>query len=100
MIKEEKTLFLIKPDAVKRGIVGEIIQRLERVGLKIVASKLVNAGDELASKHYPAADKEWLENVGKRTIDDCQKYGIDVKESMGTDDPIEIGKLIVVWNEN
>lgn len=100
MIQEERTLFLIKPDAVKRGIVGEIIQRLEKVGLKIVAAKLITPNDELASKHYPAADVSWLENIGKRTIDDCVKYGIDVKESMGTEDPIEIGKLVVGWNEN
>ena len=100
MIQEEKTLFLIKPDAVKRGIVGEILQRLEKAGLKIVAAKLTMPSGELASKHYPEADISWLENVGKRTIEDCQKYGISVKESMGTEDPVEIGKLVVVWNED
>ncbi len=100
MIQEEKTLFLIKPDAVKRGIVGEILQRLEKVGLKIVAAKLTTPNENLASKHYPEADISWLENVGKRTIEDCQKYGINLKESMGTEDPIEIGKLVKGWNED
>jgi nucleoside-diphosphate kinase len=98
MISEEKTLFLIKPDAVKRGIVGEILQRLEKVGLKIVAAKLTTPDNELASNHYPAADLSWLESLGKRSIEDCQKYGIDTKEGLGTSNPIEIGKLIVVWN--
>jgi len=100
MIQKERTLFLIKPDAVQRGIVGEILQRIERVGLKVVAAKLTKSSEELAEKHYPAADLTWLENVGKRTIEDCIKYGIDLKTNMGTTDAVEIGKLVKKWNED
>lgn len=100
MIQKERTLFLIKPESVKRGIVGEILQRVERLGLEIVAAKLVKPSDELAANHYPTGDVAWMENIGKRTIDDCQKYGINLKESIGTEDPIEIGKLVKVWNED
>jgi nucleoside-diphosphate kinase len=48
----ERTLILIKPDAVERGLVGEIIARLERRGLKIVGLKLVKVTQSLARKHY------------------------------------------------
>lgn len=48
----ERTLVLIKPDAVQRGLVGEIIARLERRGLKIVGLKLVQVSEDLARQHY------------------------------------------------
>ena len=48
----ERTLVLIKPDAVQRGLVGEIIARLERRGLKIVGLKLVDVSQTLAREHY------------------------------------------------
>lgn len=48
----ERTLVLIKPDAVQRGLVGEIIARLERRGLKIVGLKLVQVSEALARQHY------------------------------------------------
>lgn len=48
----ERTFILIKPDAVKRGIAGEIMARYERVGLKLVAVKMVNCTEEMAGEHY------------------------------------------------
>ena len=48
----ERTLVLIKPDGVSRGLIGEVIKRFEQRGLKIVALKLVKAKKELAEKHY------------------------------------------------
>ncbi len=48
----EKTLVIIKPDAVQRGLIGEIIARLERRGLKIVAMKMMQISRELAAEHY------------------------------------------------
>jgi nucleoside-diphosphate kinase len=48
----ERTLVLVKPDGVKRGLVGEIVGRLERKGLKIVAAKLLRVAPELAQRHY------------------------------------------------
>jgi nucleoside-diphosphate kinase len=48
----ERTLILVKPDAVQRGLVGEIISRLERRGLKIVALKLVHLDKDTAMRHY------------------------------------------------
>ena len=48
----QRSLVVCKPDAVQRGIVGEILQRFERVGLKIVGMKMVMPGEELYEKHY------------------------------------------------
>ena len=48
----ERTLVLVKPDGVQRGLVGEVISRLERRGLKLAAMKLMNVSDSLARQHY------------------------------------------------
>jgi nucleoside-diphosphate kinase len=48
----ERTLVIIKPDGVQRGLIGEITHRLERRGLKIVGMKLMTISNELAQKHY------------------------------------------------
>lgn len=48
----EQTLVLIKPDAVQRGLIGEVISRLERRGLKLVGAKFVQVSQELAETHY------------------------------------------------
>ena len=52
----ERTLVLIKPDAVKRRLIGEILSRIERKGLTVAALQLQNVSDELARKHYAEHD--------------------------------------------
>lgn len=48
----ERTFIMIKPDAVQRNLIGEVVSRLERKGLKLVAAKLFQANEELAKEHY------------------------------------------------
>ena len=48
----ERTLVIIKPDAVQRGLIGEIINRFERRGLKLAGMKLIHIDEELANRHY------------------------------------------------
>ena len=48
----ERTLVLVKPDGVQRGLIGSVISRLEQRGLKLVAMKLMNVDDSLARQHY------------------------------------------------
>jgi nucleoside-diphosphate kinase len=48
----ERTLVLVKPDGVRRGLVGQILDRFERKGLKILAAKMVHVTPELAQRHY------------------------------------------------
>jgi len=58
----EKTLILIKPDAVERSLIGTVLQRLERVGIKVVALKMVQANADLADRHY-ALTEDWMKGV-------------------------------------
>ncbi len=58
----EQTLVLIKPDGVQRGLVGEILGRFERAGLKITAMKMVHPSHEDVDKHY-ALTEEWMKGV-------------------------------------
>jgi len=92
----ERTLVLIKPDAFKRGLVGEIIARFERVGLSLEEIKIVNATTEIVGKHYPD-DKKWIRSVGKKTLDTYQKYHLNIAGDLGTDDALKIGKLVRKW---
>ncbi len=76
----EKTLVLLKPDAVQRGIIGEIITRFERCGLKIIAMKMVYPNEELAGSHY-AADEEWLKTVGMKQKESYEKKGVKIDKT-------------------
>jgi nucleoside-diphosphate kinase len=51
-MKKQRTFVMIKPDAVQRGIIGEIISRFEKKGIKLVAMKMVSVSRDLAEKHY------------------------------------------------
>ena len=51
-MQNERTFVMIKPDAVQRGLIGEIISRFERKDIKIVAMKLISVSKEFAEKHY------------------------------------------------
>ena len=51
--KQEKTVFIIKPDGVKRGLIGEIVSRIEKRGLKIIALDMIWASKEEMDNHYP-----------------------------------------------
>lgn len=48
----EKTFLMVKPDAVQRGLIGDIVSRFERKGFQLVGAKLMNISTELAEKHY------------------------------------------------
>jgi len=64
--REERTLIIIKPDALNRSLVGEIIHRFERKGLKIVAIKMIQLTDELLKEHYShLADKPFFPRIAK-----------------------------------
>lgn len=93
--KEEKTVLLIKPDGVKRGLIGEIISRVERRGLKIIALEMIRATKEQIDGHYPK-DAKWIKRLGEKTLKNFQDYNLDAKE-LGSEDPLEIGKKVRGW---
>ncbi|MDO8507818.1 MAG: nucleoside-diphosphate kinase [bacterium] len=67
----EKTLVLLKPDAVQRGIMGKVITRFEDVGLKIIGMKLVQSDKDMAGEHYD-------EDVAKRRGDHVRNRAMDL----------------------
>ena len=63
----QRTLSIIKPDAVKKNVIGEIMSRFESNGLKLVAAKLIHLNDELASGFY-------AEHEGRPFFEDLKKF--------------------------
>lgn len=94
----EKTVVLIKPDGVKRGLVGEIISKFEKTGFKIIALKMVWIDEGFASKHYVVEREEWVRGMGEKTLKTYAEYGKDPQEELGTKDPLTIGKMVAKWN--
>lgn len=92
----EDTLVLIKPDAFKRGLSGEIISRFERTGLTLKEMKLTKPAKGLVEKHY-SDDEEWLKSIGEKTIKTYEKYSLNLKDDLGTENALEIGKTIRKW---
>lgn len=92
-IKQERTLVLVKPDGVLRGLTGEVIQRIERRGLKVVALKMVQVDRKHLEEHFPKEDS-WMERLGEKGLKTFAEYDIDPKEHMGTDDKKEIGRVV------
>lgn len=88
--KKERTLIIIKPDGIQRSLVGEIIQRYERAGLKLVAMKMMIPTSELIEKHY-TLDPEWRRITGEKTI----KGYIDKGLKPPTTDPLEVTKVLL-----
>ena len=94
--KKERTLLILKPDAVKRGLAGEIVSRIEARGLKIIALRMFWASKDQVDGHYPQ-DEEWQKRIGGKTIKSYTEYNFDIKKELGTDDPLEVGKLVRNW---
>lgn len=94
--KEEKTFVLIKPDGVRKGLIGEIIKRFEQRDIKVVALEMFQATKAEMDKHYPK-DEKWIRRLGEKTSATYQKYGYDVKKDFGTDDLLKIGKTVRGW---
>jgi len=84
-ISKEKTLVIIKPDGVQRSLIGEIIKRYERAGLKLIGVKLVAPTKELVESHY-TVDPEWRRVTGEKTIKGYRDKGM----TPPSEDPFEI----------
>ena len=73
--RRERTLVVLKPDAIQRSLIGEIIGRYERSGLKLIAMKMLVPTMEMATEHYMVGGEEWLENVGRKAAAAYEKKG-------------------------
>ncbi|MGB4076683.1 MAG: nucleoside-diphosphate kinase [Minisyncoccia bacterium] len=88
--KQERTLVIMKPDAVQRSLIGEILSRYERTGLKLIAMKMLVPTPDMVEKHY-LLDPAWKKNVGEKSIAAYVKKG----ETPPSDDPIKVGNIVV-----
>jgi nucleoside-diphosphate kinase len=87
---KERTLVIIKPDGVQRSLIGEIIHRFERRGLKLVAMRLEVPQSDRVEEHY-TLDPEWKRKVGEKAIESYTSKG----QKPPSDDPIKIGDAVV-----
>ena len=84
----KQTLVLCKPDAVERGLVGEIISRFEQKGMKIIALRMLAIGPDLAEKHY-------AEHIGKTFYDDLVSFiGRSPAVAMVIEGPDDTWKIV------
>lgn len=95
-VRHERTLIFIKPDGVQRGLVGEVLRRFERTGLKIVGLKMVQATPAFLERHYPG-DETFLRTIGGKTREAFAAAGLDVRQDTGSDDPLVIGRAVRGW---
>ncbi|MEK7556552.1 MAG: nucleoside-diphosphate kinase [Patescibacteria group bacterium] len=70
----ERTLVIVKPDGVQRGLVGEILDRFERAGLKIVAAKMEWPSKKLVGQHY-TDDESYNKGVGEKALANAKEQG-------------------------
>ncbi|HRH22718.1 MAG TPA: nucleoside-diphosphate kinase [Candidatus Paceibacterota bacterium] len=88
--KNERTLVLLKPDTLQRSLVGEVIERYERIGLKIVALKMLVPSPDHIEQHY-TIDPEWRKKTGEKTI----KGYLDKGLTPPITDPLKITELLL-----
>lgn len=88
--KLERTLVVIKPDGVQRGLIGEIVKRYERAGLKLVGVKMIVPTADFIEKHY-TLDPEWRRITGEKTIKSYKEKGLKPP----SEDPLEITAKIL-----
>ncbi len=94
--KEERTYVMIKPDGVRKGLIGEVIRRIEQRDLKIVAIEMSSPLLEQMDNHYPK-NEEWITRLGVKTMKTYEKYGYDAMLDFGTTDPANIGPEVRKW---
>lgn len=94
--KEEKTFVMVKPDGVRKGLIGEVMNRFERRDLKIVALEMFQPTKEEIDNHYPK-DEAWIRRLGQKTFKTYEKYGYDAVKEIGTDDDLKAGTMVRQW---
>lgn len=87
--KKEQSFVIIKPDGVQRSLVGEIVGRFERTGLKLVSLKLGMADEKKLWEHY-GKDEAWFLKKGTKIAEDKKAAGLAADK-----EPIEYGKDII-----
>ena len=90
--ENQRSLVILKPDAIQRSLVGEVVERIERTGLKITALKMLVATREQVIEHYHK-DDAWYLKKGTMIADNRKANGLAVEK-----EPIEYGRDIIEQN--
>jgi nucleoside-diphosphate kinase len=93
-VKFQRTFCMVKPDGVMRGLVGDIIHRMEKAGLKVVALKMVRADKELVRRHYPMSDEAWVNRLGEKSMSGFDNLDVGPKEVLGSEDKAVLGREV------
>ncbi len=88
-VKKDRSLILIKPDGVQRGLIGEIVKRFEQKGLKMIAMKMIVPTIEQCESHYNK-DDEWFLKKGTGIVSSLEKDGLPVEK-----EALEYGRDII-----
>lgn len=94
-VRFERTFCMIKPDGVMRGVTGDIISRIERAGLKIVAMKMLVPTEAQVRAHYPVSDEAWVTRLGSKSLGSFDNLSVTAEEILGTTDKKQIGEDVV-----
>lgn len=94
-IKFQQTFCMVKPDGVMRGLIGDIVQRIEKAGLKVVSMKMVLPTEDQIRNHLPTSDEAWVYRLGGKSLSGFDNLDITAKEILGTDDQLSLGKEVV-----
>lgn len=78
-----------------RGLMGDIITRIEKAGLKVVALKMVRADEDLIRRHYPMSDQAWVNRLGEKSMSGFDNLEVSAKDILGSEDKDVIGKEVV-----
>ncbi len=89
-MQKEKTFVIIKPDGIQRSLIGEVVKRFERIGLKLVGLKMQIPTIEMVEKHY-TLDPEWLRKVGEKSIQGYVSKG----QTPPSADPLVTGNKVL-----
>ena len=87
--KKERSFVILKPDAIQRGLMGDIVGRFERAGLKVVHMEMKVLDEERLWKHYDK-DNEWFEKKGSNIVQNLKDAGREIEK-----EAIEYGKDII-----
>jgi nucleoside-diphosphate kinase len=92
----ERTFVLLKPEAVKRKVIGLLVARFERANLDVTAIRMIRPSRSIAGQHYPDRE-DWYRAAGSKTARAYERLGIDLSRDFAATDPVSIGKVVQEW---
>lgn len=95
-LKGEVTFVMVKPDGVRKGLIGELVRRIEQRDLKIVALEMFQPTVAQVDEHYPK-DTAWIKRLGEKSLTTYAQYHLDPVRELGTDEPEKIGTMVREW---